>query len=158
MNNFSFPSVTPVNGYSGSIFSPSCGLHGTTMTSEYYEARTGESEHQDTAVTYASDVINNAVRIAFGGEFDCSGMQCEGGVVVAADTCDGYQCSAYCDPAYVHPVVEPVVEEQEEVPAEEEETLVEEPVEEVTDEEIEIQEEIIVVLVEEVNEELSQEA
>merc|ERR1712054_598532 len=33
--------------------------------------------------------------------YDCTGKTCSDGVIVVEDTCEGYQCSFYCDPTYV---------------------------------------------------------
>jgi len=106
--------VQAVNGFKGSVFSPSCGTHQSTMSSRFYDLRTGESG--DLAVTYANTVVNDAISMVFGeqtfNDYDCTGVTCSNGVVMVEDTCEGYQCSPYCDPSYVTgqvstPYVEP---------------------------------------------------
>lgn len=108
MDAYTFQSVEAVNGYKGTIFTTSCGKYRFTIDSSYYDLRTGESG--DLAVTYANTAFNDALSLYFSDDgqafdnFDCGGMACSDGVIVVKDTCEGYQCSPYCDPAYVKPV------------------------------------------------------
>lgn len=108
LDAFTFPNVDPVNGFKGAVFSPSCGTHQSTMSSRYYDLRTGESG--DLASTYANTVVNDAISMVFGEQrfrdYDCTGKSCLrfgafNGVITVEDTCEGYQCSPFCDPSYV---------------------------------------------------------
>ena len=122
LDAFTFPNVQAVNGFKGSVFSPSCGTHKTTMDNYFFDLRTGESG--DLAVTYASEVLNDAIQMVFAGSdstflfdnYDCSGKTCSDGVIIVEDTCEGYQCSFYCDPTYVKPLAgeEPLSQTDEE--------------------------------------------
>lgn len=106
LDTFTFPNVEAVNGFKGSVFSPSCGTHQTTMSSHFFDLRTGESG--DLASTYANDVLKDAISMVFADDdstflfdnYDCTGKTCSDGVIIVEDTCEGYQCSFYCDPNY----------------------------------------------------------
>lgn len=74
------------------------------MDNHFFDLRTGESG--DLAVTYASEVLRDAISMVFDSTssfdtYDCTGKTCSDGVIVVEDTCEGYQCSFYCDPTYV---------------------------------------------------------
>lgn len=114
LDDFTFPNVDRVNGFRGAVFSPSCGTHQSTMSDRYFTLRTGESG--DLAVTYANTVVNDAISMVFGEQtfnnYDCSGASCRNGVLMVEDTCDGYQCSPYCNPSYGEDgITEPYVEQ-----------------------------------------------
>lgn len=119
MDSFQFPTVRPVNGYKGTIFSPSCGTHRSSMTNRYFDLRTGKFEDEGLEPTYANTVVNDAIGIVFGdlqnsfSAYDCTGKSCSNGIIRVEDVCEGFQCSPYCNPAYSETAV--VLESEEQV-------------------------------------------
>lgn len=84
LDAYTFPEVEPVNGYKGSIFSPSCGNYRFTMDASYYDYRTGTSSIEvGLAATFANTIMNDAIALYFAEDgqtnfenYNCFGKIC----------------------------------------------------------------------------------